>query len=161
MGVSVIYAAFQFWLFDISRRYLSIYQLYLIGVPLMSIYYIFLVISWFMTAFANHNLGLSIAGVMIHAIGSAMTSSLHTVTTSLLCKPKYGGKYLGYMTSAEGFARVVCPLLLPLIYEANNALGYFVTDILGVIQLLFITYFAYATRNCTILKKIPKQKEIK
>lgn len=100
---------------------------------------------------------LSILGTLLHAFGGSLCASLHTVITSLLCKPEYGGKFLGYIMSAEGLARIVAPLLLPVLYDVWNPLGYLVTIGVGVFEMFIIFIFTYITRNIKMLRRIRKQ----
>lgn len=118
----------------------------------------FIVIPWLINGLVRSSVVLSTLCCIVHSIGCAITGVLHTVVTSLLCKPQYGGKYLGYIMSTEGLSRIIAPLLLPLIYDAWNPLPYLVADGIGVIDLLLVFYFAYITRNCDFLKKTGSKK---
>lgn len=103
---------------------------------------------------------VSIIGTLLHAFGGSICASLHTVVTSLLCKPEYGGKFLGYIMSSEGLARIVAPLILPSIYDVWNPLAYLVTIGVGVIEMVIVFIFAYVTRDVKLLRRIRKQSKI-
>lgn len=142
-------------LFNYSRQYLSIMDLFYLGVPIMCINNIYLAISWIITAVSN-NAYLTLFAGLLHSLGGAMVSSLHTVTTSLLCKPQYGGVYLGYMVSADGLARILCPLLTPSLYDISHSLPYWITCGLGFFECLICFLLHYQIKDIAILKRLKK-----
>lgn len=121
----------------------------------MCINNIYLAISWIITAL-SHNAYLTLFAGLLHSLGGATVSSLHTVTTSLLCKPQYGGVFLGYMVSADGLARILCPLLTPSLYDMSHSLPYWVTCGLGFFECLICFLLHYQIKDIAILKRLKK-----
>lgn len=145
-----IFAIVQIYLFDYIRRCFSIMQLYYIGV-------IFMISSWILQAFTN-NVWVTVFAGAWHSFGGAPPQALQTIITSLLCKPEFGGVYIGYIMAADGLARIICPLSLPTIYDLGKSVPFHTTNIIGAIELILIMYMHYQTRNIQLFKRVRKEK---
>lgn len=82
-----------------------------------------------------------------------MTLSLHTMITSLITDPETGGKYIGYLMSDDGLARVVVPLALTPLYEIDHRNPFIVECGLSVIGLILSIILYFISRHIKEIKK--------
>lgn len=104
----------------------------------------------------SKTLWLFIVGIFFQCLGGAMIASHHTIITSLISTPEAGGKYLGYLMSVDGLARIVIPLMMTPIYEKYHSLPFQIGAGICAVGICIALLIRYQTRDVKIVKKIRK-----
>lgn len=85
-----------------------------------------------------------------------MIASHHTIITSLIANPESGGKYLGYLMSDDGLARIVLPLIIAPIYNKNHGLTFQIGALFFVFGFVIAILLYYQTKDIKVIQKLIK-----
>lgn len=86
-----------------------------------------------------------------------MIASHHTIIASLIANPESGGKYLGYLMSDDGLARIVLPLIITPIYNKNHGITFQIGALFFVVGIVVALLLHNQTKDIKVIKRIIKK----
>lgn len=135
----LFFILFEWFLFDIIRRYVSLPTILVSGSSVQAV-------GWLFVGFIKNNV-CSYIGFYIMGAGSALCYCLPAIIISLLSKPEVQGKNIGICQGFDGGARIFPPLFYAALFDVNNYVPFELAMGLSLTALCFGIAFFCLNRN--------------
>lgn len=135
----LFFIIFEWFLFDIIRRYISLPTILVSGTIVQAI-------GWLFVGFIKNNV-CSYIGFYIMGSGSALCYCLPAIIISLLSKPEVQGKNIGICQGFDGSARIFPPLFYAALFDVNYYVPFELAMGLSCIALCFAIAFYCVNGN--------------